>query len=371
MKRKILIVLVIISLFMVTGCVKKGIFKSNTKAEGRMYNYLTLQDKGINMFNTLVPEGWTATISSENMVNSSYPFVETVEITNPDKTAKISILSQHSFTENAKFNEGVNNDYYTTYLHFMNAPTYMDYFMDKVYSGSTFVKDGVVEEQVKKDVNTLQTLKVDLANKDAQTLGGDQYGVHISVGDEGATITKREYQNGDKYYEGDVCVFAISTNIKSDLSSLLDSRAVAWYMPYLIVYEGNTKDDFDKYYDDYNFIVSNSSFTVDYYAMIEYVSSAIVNSVTSYYAAKSKAALDATNAYIDSNYSSDTSSDTMDKVREMWSDVIKEQDKYTLDDGTSIKVSTSTESVAQNGNEIYIGDKAGIPVGFDEVAKGY
>ena len=55
----------------------------------------------------------------------------------------------------------------------------------------------------------------------------------------------------------------------------------------------------------------------------------------------------------------------------MWSDVIKEQDNYILEDGTSVKTSIMNDTLAQNGNEIYIGSKAGIPIGFNEVSKGY
>ena len=77
------------------------------------------------------------------------------------------------------------------------------------------------------------------------------------------------------------------------------------------------------------------------------------------------------NDYIDSNYTSTSSQSTNDKVMEMWDDVIKEVDKYELEDGTTLKTSIHNETVAQNGNEIYIGSKAGIPIGFEEVHKGY
>lgn len=344
---------------------------NNNKSQGKIYERISLNDKGVNMFNSIVPKGWTATISSQNLVNSSYPFVETVVIENPDKTAKITILSQHSYTENSKFNEGENQDYYTTYLHTMDASTYSDYFMDRIFKGSTFVKENQVDDKIVEELKALQADRVNLANQDANTIGAGNYGVTFSIGDEGYTTSKKEYKNGDITYETSTSVLAISTNLTSSLSRMLDSRAIQWYIPYLIVYEANTKENYEKYYDDYNFIVANSTFTKDYYAMVEYVSSAIVNAYTSYYAAKSQAALDAMNNYIDSNYSSTSSSSTQDKVREMWDDVIKEQDKYTLEDGSTIKTSIHNDTVAQNGDEIYIGTKAGIPFGFNELSKGY
>ena len=233
------------------------------------------------MFNTIVPEGWTATISSENLVNSTHPFVETVILTNPEKTASIAIISQHSYVENNKYNEGVNTDYYTTYLHQMDAATYLDYFMSGMDSNATFVKNGKVDDKIAKDVKSLQKIRVELAKQDANKIDSKTYGVSISIGDEGSTVAKREYENGDAYYEATTSVLAISTNLEAQLSALLNSRAVTWYMPYVIVYSADTMEDFENYYDDYNFIVANSAFTVDYYAMIEYVSSAIVNAYTS------------------------------------------------------------------------------------------
>ena len=372
MKKNIVLgIFLIVALFILTGCKKGNNTISENKVQSRLYQAITLNDKNINMFKSIIPEDWSATISSQDMVNSSYPFVETVIITNKDKTAKITILSQHSYTENAKYNEGINKDYYTTYLHQMDAGEYIDYFMERIYQGSNYVKDDIVDEKLVNQLKTLHNLRINLANKDVIALNPSNYNVNIVIGDEGYTSSKKEYQNGNNYYEISTSVSAISTNLTSYISSMLNSKAVQWYMPYLIIYEADSKENFDKYYDDYNFIIANSSFTKDYYAMIEYVSSAITNAYTSYYAAKAKAALDATNNYIESNYSSTSSASTQDKVREMWDDVIKEQDKYTLEDGSSIKTSIFNETVAQNGNEIYIGSKAGIPIGFTELSKSY
>ncbi len=367
MKNKIiLIVLCIFSILILGGCKKNVV-----EGKGRLYEVISLNDKNINMFNAIVPKGWSAKIYSQDLVNSTHPFAETVVISNEEKTAKITILSQHSYVENKKYKEGQNKEYYTTYLHKMNASKYLDYFMEKIFNVTTLVKSKTVEDKVLNQLQTLHNLKINLAKQDAKNLQTQNYGVSITIKDEGYSSAKKEYEKDLSYYEAQTSVSAISTNLKSSLSSLLDSNAIVWYMPYVIVYEGTSKENFENYYDDYNFIIENSTFTKDYYQMIEYVSSAIVNAYTSYYAEKSRIGLEAMNNYIESNYSSTSASSTQDKVREMWDDVIKEQDKYILEDGSSIKTSIFNETVAQNGNEIYIGDKAGIPIGFNEVSKGY
>lgn len=368
--RKILLIIIII--VFLSGCnLNNNKNENKNSKKGKFYNKVYLQDKGINMFQTILPKGWTATISSQNLINSSYPFVETVYIKNSDDTASITILSQHSYVENKNYAEGANTDYYTTYLHQMNASEYSDYFMERIYKTNNFIKDIELNNDVYNGLDNLHNLRVEMGKQDAQALQAQNYGVFISVDGVNKTVAKREYQNGDEYYELFTCVSAASTTLTSSYSSILNSYSVQWYMPYVIVYKANNKSNFNKYYDDYNFVIANSDFTKDYYAMIEYTSNAIVNSVTAVYNAKLQAGLDAMNDYIDSNYSSTSSQTTNDKVMEMWDDVIKEVDAYQMEDGSTLKTSIHNDVVAQNGDEIYIGSKAGIPNGFNQLSKGY
>ena len=376
--KKVLLVLFVFILLIITGCgryqEKNGDINNgnnNTLNVGRMYNIVQLQDKGIIMFTGIIPEGWTARIYSQDQVNSIHPFVETIVISNPDNSAKITILSQNSYLENSKYKEGQNKDYYSTYLHAMNAKEYSDYYMNRIFNVTGFVKDIELPQDTHLAMNALHNLRMQAAQNDLNQMNTAQYGVTMSVKSEGATISKRMYQKDSSMYETLTGVSAISSTLKSSLSKVLNSKQILWYIPYTITYEATSQENFDKYYEDYNFIVANSDFTRNYYAMVEYVSSAIVNAVTSVYAERSRIALEATNNYINSKYSSTSSQSTNDRVMEMWDDVIKEQDNYILEDGTQIKTSIMNDTVAQNGNEIYIGSKAGIPLGFNEVTKGY
>ena len=364
--------LLVIMILLLTGCgMNAGVPNNQSSDMGRIYNIVSLQDKGIVMFTGIIPEGWSAKIYSQDQVNSIHPFVETVVISNPDNTAKITILSQNSYIENAKYNEGQNKDYYTTYLHTMNASEYSDYYMNRIFNVTDFLKEEELPQDTHLAMNALHNLRMELAQKDLTLIETAQYGVTMSVDSVGASISKRVYQKGNSLYETSTGVSSISSSLTSQLSPLLNSTQVMWYIPYTITYEADSQEHYEQYYDDYNFIIANSDFTRNYYAMVEYVSNAIVNAVTSIYAEKSRIALEATNNYINSKYSSTSSSSTNDKVMEMWDDVIKEVDSYITEDGTQIKTSIMNDTVAQNGNEIYIGDKAGIPIGFNELSKGY
>ena len=373
MKKRYIYLVLLLSLLLFTGCSKKSSVSTSKKkvSAKNFYEIVSLKDtvNGVDAFQGIVPKGWKASIASNwNVVNSTHPGYETVTITNPEGTTRIIIISQQSYVYNPKFNEGENYDYYTTYKGYMNASTYLDYFINSYYNGATYVKDVEFSSDALNQLKELNRINVEQGKVTAQTLSG-QNNISIDVNEYEVSASTKEYEYGLNYLEGSTAVSAIKTSLTSYLSPLLSSESISWAMPYTIVYQAETKEDFDKYYDNYKFIIANSNFTLEYYQMVEYVSSKIVNAYTSYYAARSKAALDATNDYIDSHYSSTSSQSTNDRVMEMWDDVIKEQDAYVLDDGSILKTSMFNETVAQNGNEIYIGSKAGIPEGFTQLDK--
>ena len=97
MKKKKILILFLTIIILFTGCntnneEQQNETNNNTESKGRLYSIVNLQDKGINMFTSILPEGWNYKISSQDMVSSSYPFVETVVLTNPNNTAKITFF---------------------------------------------------------------------------------------------------------------------------------------------------------------------------------------------------------------------------------------------------------------------------------------
>lgn len=340
--------------------------------QGKMYNKVSLTDTqaGIVAFEGLLAEGWTASIQSDwNVVSYMCPGIESVTLTSPDGDAAIYIDSQQVYTDDSKYAEGINYDYYTTYLHYMDADTFTQTYVDHVFNGATLLLD------IEDDANTLSSAdayigaEVSKALQENSWVNSGGYGLEYSLTAIPSTMSKRQYQYGDEYLECSCVIVGADSTLTSNIVGAQTSRI--WMIPYSIIFEAESKEAFDKYYDDYNFMVANSNFTTDYYAIIEYVSSKIVNTYTSYYAAKSQAGLDAMNEYIDSNYSSTSSQSTHEKVMEMWDDCIKEVDCYKSEDGTKVKTSIFNDVVAQNGDSYYVGTKAGIPSGYTELAKSY
>lgn len=310
-KKKLLISLIIIlliaGLFILTGCsnneyeIDEIPIEDNTESieEGKIYNKITLNDTQVQVevFEGLLPEGWSANIDSDwNIVSSTCPGIEEVTITSPDEKASIVIDSQQAFVENSQYSEGVNYDYYTTYLHYMDADTFVQYYIDQTYgTTASLIKDFEDDSEILQKANECTQILVDYGNKNSSWINSGNYGVQYSVTAIPATMSKRQYQVGEKYLEGSCVIMGSDSSLSSKYVATNNSRN--WNVTYSIVFMADDKETFDKYYDDYNFIIANSNFTTDYYAMVEYVGSAITNSYASYYAAKSQAGLDAMNNY--------------------------------------------------------------------------
>ena len=167
MKKYLLgIIIVIFSIFLVTGCKT-----NNKKGKGKVYELISLKDGQVEVFEGIIPKGWKYNLESNwNNVSSVTPGIETVTITSPDLTASIKIISQESYTENKKYNEGENRDYYTTYLHYMNASDYLDYYMNKNYNGSKYVKDVDMDSKILDQVKEYNNIIYQAGLKDAAAL---------------------------------------------------------------------------------------------------------------------------------------------------------------------------------------------------------
>lgn len=370
---KKLIISFMVMTILLTGCSSKLKLnsKNKIKGKGQIYKITSLKDKqaNVNVFTCLLPKKWKASLASDwNNVNSTYPGIETVTISSPDSLAHITIISQNSYIDSNRNKEGINYDYYNTYMHYMDSDKYLEYYMDKDYNGAKYIKDIEISKDLLKQVDEYNKIRMDIEKKSMETINVSNYGISYTTEQLKSTMSKKQYEWGNNYLEATTAIGGYTLNMHT---MLYDQKDTLWQIPYIIVYSAEDKKTFDKYYDDYNFIITNASFTVDYYALEEYVSSKIINLYTSIYAAKSKAALDATNDYIDANYSSTSAQSTNDKVMEMWDDVINEVDTYEMEDGSKIKVSMYNDTVAQDGNNLYIGSSTGVPSGYKELSKAY
>ena len=124
------------------------------------------------------------------------------------------------------------------------------------------------------------------------------------------------------------------------------------------------RESFDKYYADYETIVSNGYFTAEFYSVLNYVSNQIFNMVIEQ--RTEELIQKQAGNYIDSGTKvSESDMETQERVFRAWDDYIKDQDTYSLSDGSTLHVPTSVDTVAQNGDSVYFGSTGGVPIGYD------
>ena len=126
---------------------------------------------------------------------------------------------------------------------------------------------------------------------------------------------------------------------------------------------------FDKYNGVYQTVISNIIVRPEFCYLNARLKEMNEERVAKIGAVRAQVALEASRDQIMGDYNS--SSQTQDRVRNMWNDTIKELDEYKTLDGKRLKTSMFNETVAQDGDTYYIGNKTGIPSGFKELSKSY
>ena len=71
--------------------------------------------------------------------------------------------------------------------------------------------------------------------------------------------------------------------------------------------------------------------------------------------------------YVDNGNYSSSSVSKQDTIFQMWDDYIKDENAYTLNDGSTIRVPNLIDTIAQNGDSLYFGTSGGIPMGYDVI----
>lgn len=354
---------------------------SETKGSGKYYTKTTVSDQVVDIpaFSTLLPENWTMSIQSNwQNVDTEFPGRELVTITNPEGTATIYILSPQSYlwtfseTWGMASYQGVSLEYFGTYVEYMKAGDALEAQMDNGgYSGRTLTQEVEDGEGALEAAKTLAENLADTSEANMAAMNIRAYGWTYTILERLYDYAKRQYRNSDGSY---LEASTITLGYTGRLSGTTTNRTTGWYIPYFIVYQASSKEAFDQYYDDYGLIVENGCFSPEFFYLNKAYSDHIVEQIAKMQAIKSQAELDAVNKYLMDDYSDSTSGDarsTSERVMEMWDDVIKEVDTYVTEDGTRVKTSTSNETMAQDGDNYYVGDRSGIPDGYTELRRDY
>ncbi len=330
-----------------------------TVTEGKLYSQIGLVDPYANVvaFQGLLPDGWTVQMQSNWGLINPYPGQEIVQFVSPDGKASISIASPLIYEEGSDRGYGADLSNFITLAPYMNASNYIDYYVQNTYANAEAVGDLEITEEQQANINAFtEIFATNGINTAMQT---SRYQI-TGYGAEG-TVARRQFRLGDGYGE---IGCAISEYQYSYTKIILNVTETWWQILPSFVYTAADKDAFDQYYADYEVIAANGYFTAALYSVQNYVAMQIYNTIMDYRTEQRIQEL--TGGYSTSGTEiTNSDMETQERVFQAWDDYIKDENVYSLSDGSSLRVPTSVDTVAQNGDSVYFGTAGGVPIGYD------
>ncbi len=329
----------------------------NMTNQGKVYQRIGLIDQQIGAvaFEGIIPEGWTAETHGNWGLINPMPGQEITVFTSPDGKASVQIASEQTYEQASDRGYGADLSDFITFAPYMNASSYID------FSNAEFLRD--------MEIPTAHQQAID--NYTQQFYSGGintarAYSRYVitPMGAEG-TVARRQYRIGNGYAEYGCAVSAYQYGYTKVFLNITETW---WNVVNTVSFTATDREAFDKYYSDYEMIVANGYFTGAFYSANAYVIKQIMNMVINY--RTEQAIAEAAGSYSSSGTQITSSDmDTQDKVMQAWDDYIKDEDRYTTTDGNTVITSMFNETVAQDGNNFYVGSRTGIPYGYTELIR--
>ncbi len=350
-----------------------------------LYTYQTLNDTMINIpvADIMVPKGFTAQVTSQwDRLDGSYPGHEVIGLQNADNSVGIYIFTNESYYQfqnrnamgfNMPPKQGPDYERRITLMNYMDSSAVIEVFLNNLgFNNRNLIKN------LPPDNNKIQLIKNDLlkqAQIDLQKIHQmnqmARTGMQASLNGVDVNMSKKQYSVGSGNIEASSCVRTVTNSIGNNTIVTLTTY---WEIMYFVVYRANSKELFDKYYNTYKTVIGNSRIRPEFYFVNLKLKQMNEERVAKIGAVRSQISLEEQRKMIAKNNPSLTNPEAesvSDKVMNMWDDVITERDEYKTLDGRKLKTSMYNETVAQDGDTFYIGNKIGIPSGFKELSKSY
>ena len=331
---------------------------------GKIYQKIGLTDQfsGVTAYAGILPEGWTVEMTSNWGCVGEYCGQELVTFTSPDGKAAVQVASARGYKQATGRSTGVDYSQFTTYYPYQNAEGVIGTIIDSTYPGAELVKDIEIPKD-QQEAATAEAYQRALALAQYIQTSGMNWEV---TGYEG-TVSRRQYQLGDIRMEYCCVVPAIQYYMYG--IGVTTTEHIDWTTLNTIGYEAEDAESFEKYYSDYEMITANGYFTADFYSVVGYVTGQIVLAIAQGTLSESTGT-EAAGQYENSGTKiTDSDRETQERVFQAWDDYIKDEDRYTTTDGRELTTSMFNETVAQDGDKFFVGNRNDIPYGFTELTK--
>lgn len=355
----------------------EALSEAELRQRGTFMRVSRLTDSGLNMVvgRITAPDDWQVSEQVHWSSYGNYPGMTQLSAVSPDGQRSFQLISTMSYYQtDSIFNSlGENETDPTTYrIHrqYRTAEQFVEMMLSSIgCTGAQKLSSSSIDSQ------SLSALKSTAEQHAYQTgyslvqslanlgMSANLVGYESTVVDNRYAVTTQSGQT--EYIEVFTLVWAYQTSWVVQNSSITVNE-IYWCVPFTYIFTAESEQALTSMQNEFLTFVSNSSVSPEFYYLVEQYRAYIENLLAQQLTNQIQAATEIQSQLMN-DYSS--SSDTNDRVTDMWSDYIYDRDDYTTSDGSTIKVPTYYDHVYEtDSGDIYVtNDSLNVPTDWQEL----
>lgn len=355
----------------------EALSEAELRERGTFMRMSQLTDSGLNMVvgRMTAPDDWQVSEQVQWSSYGNYPGMAQLSAVSPDGLRSFQLISTMSyFQTDSIFNSlGENETDPTTYrIHrqYRTAEQFVELFISNL--GCTSAQKLGSSSIDSQSLGALQSVAEQHAYQTGYSLVQSLANLGMSANLAGyeSTVVDNRYavttQSGQtEYIEVFTLVWAYQTSWVVQNSSITVNE-IYWCVPFMYISTAESEQALASTQNEFLTFVSNSHVSPEFYYLVQQYRSYIENQLAQQLTNQIQAATEIQSQLMD-GYSS--SSDTNDRVTDMWSDYIYDRDDYTTSDGSTVKVPTYYDHVYEtDSGDIYVtNDTLDVPSDWQEL----
>ena len=351
--------------------------EAELRERGTFMRVNQLTDSGLNMVvgQITAPDDWQVSEQVQWSSFGNYPGMTQLSAVSPDGLRSFQLISTMSYfqTDSIFSSLGENETDPTTYrIHrqYRTAEQFVEMMLSSIgCTGAQKLSSSSIDSQ------SLSALKSTAEQHAYQTgyslvqslanlgMSANLVGYESTVVDNRYAVTTQSGQT--EYIEVFTLVWAYQTSWVVQNSSITVNE-IYWCVPFTYIFTAESEQALTSMQNEFLTFVSNSSVSPEFYYLVEQYRAYIENLLAQQLTNQIQAATEIQSQLMN-DYSS--SSDTNDRVTDMWSDYIYDRDDYTTSDGSTVKVPTYYDHVYEtDSGDIYVtNDSLNVPTDWQEL----
>lgn len=355
----------------------EALSEAELRQRGTFMRVSRLTDSGLNMVvgRITAPDDWQVSEQVQWSSYGNYPGMTQLSAVSPDGLRSFQLISTMSYYQtDSIFNSlGENETDPTTYrIHrqYRTAEQFVEMMLSGIgCTGAQKLSSSSIDSQ---SLSALKSTAEQHAGETGYSLVQSLANLGMSanlVGYESTVVDNRyavTTQSGQtEYIEVFTLVWAYQTSWVVQNSSITVNE-IYWCVPFTYIFTAESEQALTSMQNEFLTFVSNSSVSPEFYYLVEQYRAYIENLLAQQLTNQIQAATEIQSQLMN-DYSS--SSDTNDRVTDMWSDYIYDRDDYTTSDGSTVKVPTYYDHVYEtDSGDIYVtNDSLNVPTNWQEL----